>query len=100
MADNSSVVTASALGLGEFTGFVREKSKEPCKEFGENIIQFDSIKEWFESEKVRLEKRAIVEALKKTNGVKARAAEMLDISLRAFHYKCKEYNIGDKDYKI
>ncbi|MCX7914311.1 MAG: sigma-54 dependent transcriptional regulator [Thermodesulfovibrionales bacterium] len=42
-----------------------------------------------------IEKKAIVNALKKTSGNRRKAAEILGISLRALQYKIKEYNIKD-----
>jgi len=45
------------------------------------------------------EKDAIIRALKETNGVQKRAAELLDISRRSIHYKIKKYNIQVSDYK-
>ncbi|MBM9606391.1 sigma-54-dependent transcriptional regulator [Desulfopila inferna] len=47
----------------------------------------------------RSEKEAIIRALKQTNGVQKRAAELLDISRRSIHYKIKKYNIQVADYK-
>lgn len=40
-----------------------------------------------------IEKKAIVDALKKTNGNKKKASELLRISLRTLYYKIKEYNL-------
>lgn len=40
-----------------------------------------------------IEKKAIVEALKRTNGNKKLAASILGISLRALYYKIKEYGL-------
>ncbi len=45
------------------------------------------------------EKDAIIRALRQTNGVQKRAAELLDISRRSIHYKIKKYNIQVSDYK-
>ncbi|MEE4241607.1 MAG: sigma-54 dependent transcriptional regulator [Desulfopila sp.] len=45
------------------------------------------------------EKDAIIRALKQTNGVQKRAAELLNISRRSIHYKIKKYNIKVSDYK-
>jgi DNA-binding NtrC family response regulator len=40
-----------------------------------------------------LEKRKIVEAMLKTDGIKTRAAELLQISYKSFCEKLKEYKI-------
>jgi DNA-binding NtrC family response regulator len=45
------------------------------------------------------EKEAIIRALKQSNGVQKRAAELLDISRRSIHYKIKKYNIQVDDFK-
>lgn len=42
---------------------------------------------------IEVERQAIAEALRATGGNRARAAEMLGISLRALYYKIKEYNL-------
>jgi len=60
----------------------------------ENI---EDIKEWYDREKQKIEKKAVLEALKKAEGVKKKAAEILDISPRSFHYKFKELNISKRD---
>ena len=43
------------------------------------------------------EKRLIRETLKKTGGHRSQAAQLLGISVRALHYKIKEYGIRDRD---
>ena len=45
------------------------------------------------------EKEAIIRALKQSNGVQKRAAELLDISRRSIHYKIKKYDIQVDDFK-
>lgn len=45
------------------------------------------------------EKEAIIRALKQSNGVQKRAAELLDISRRSIHYKIKKYEIRVDDFK-
>ena len=43
-----------------------------------------------------VEKKAIEDALKRANGNRRSASEMLGISLRALQYKIKEYNINER----
>lgn len=45
------------------------------------------------------EKNTIIRALKKTRGVQKHAADLLNISKRAIHYKVKKYNIQPLEYK-
>ncbi|ACN15327.1 sigma-54 dependent DNA-binding response regulator (NtrC-type regulator) [Desulforapulum autotrophicum HRM2] len=45
------------------------------------------------------EKSTIIRALKKTKGVQKHAADLLNISKRAIHYKVKKYNIQPSEYK-
>jgi DNA-binding NtrC family response regulator len=45
------------------------------------------------------EKETIIRALKKSRGVQKRAAELLEISRRAIHYKIKKYGINASAYK-
>ncbi len=45
------------------------------------------------------EKKTIIRALKKTKGVQKHAADLLNISKRAIHYKVKKYNIQPLEYK-
>lgn len=45
------------------------------------------------------EKNTIIRALKEARGVQKDAAELLDISKRAMHYKVKKYGINPRDYK-
>jgi len=45
------------------------------------------------------EKSTIIRALKETRGVQTRAADLLDISKRAIHYKIKKYDIRPNEYK-
>ena len=45
------------------------------------------------------EKNTIIRALKKTRGVQKHAADLLNISKRAIHYKVKKYHIQPLDYK-
>ena len=45
------------------------------------------------------EKDTIIRALKKTRGVQKTAADLLNISKRAIHYKIKKYEIKPREYK-
>ncbi len=45
------------------------------------------------------EKNTIIRALKETRGVQKRAADLLNISKRAIHYKVRKYNIDPGIYK-
>ncbi len=45
------------------------------------------------------EKEAIIKALKKTDGVLTRAADLLDISRRSIHYKLKKYRIEAAEFR-
>nr|WP_319493375.1 sigma-54 dependent transcriptional regulator [uncultured Desulfobacter sp.] len=45
------------------------------------------------------EKDTIIRALKKSRGVQKKAADLLNISKRAMHYKVKKYNINPAIYK-
>lgn len=68
---------------------VRNYSKEPLKivsdipSEGLNLENFIS----------KIEKDVITNALKKTRGVKTKAAELLKMSFRSFRYKLQKYNI-------
>lgn len=56
-------------------------------------IKVDSTLELEGNDLRAIEKKAIVDALKKTNGNKKKASELLRISLRTLYYKIKEYNL-------
>lgn len=45
------------------------------------------------------EKEAIIRALKATNGVQTKAANLLNISRRSMHDKIRKYNLTPSDYK-
>lgn len=45
------------------------------------------------------EKEAIIKALKKTDGVLTKAADLLDISRRSIHYKLKKYQIQAAEFR-
>jgi DNA-binding NtrC family response regulator len=45
------------------------------------------------------EKKTIIRALKKTNGIQKDAAELLDISRRSIHYKIQKYEIDISEIK-
>jgi DNA-binding NtrC family response regulator len=45
------------------------------------------------------EKNTIIRALKESRGVQKHAADLLNISKRAIHYKVKKYNIEPSEYK-
>ncbi len=45
------------------------------------------------------EKNTIIRALKKSKGVQKAAADLLNISKRAIHYKIKKYDIKPQEYK-
>ena len=45
------------------------------------------------------EKNTIIRALKKTNGIQKKAADLLNISRRTIHYKIKKYDIAVSEYK-
>ncbi|MCD6319284.1 MAG: hypothetical protein J7M03_01245, partial [Candidatus Desulfofervidaceae bacterium] len=46
-----------------------------------------------------IEKRLIIDALRKTHGVQTRAAEILGISERSLWHRVKKYGIKAKDFK-
>lgn len=70
-----------------FTGGILEPSEE-----GRNTVSIDDqIKE--------IEKGIIIEALKKTNGVQIKAAEMLGINQRSLWHRVKKYAIDVKEIK-
>lgn len=56
-------------------------------------IKVDSTLELEGNDLRAIEKKAIVDALNKTNGNKKKASELLRISLRTLYYKIKEYNL-------
>jgi DNA-binding NtrC family response regulator len=47
-----------------------------------------------------MEKRAILDALKKTNGNRTQAAEMLQISIRTLRNKLAEYRGHEEDAEV
>ncbi len=75
------VLTREDLGLGE----------DPHRK-GAGLEELWSLP--LEEAVERLEKSRIVEAMKKANGVKVRAAEMLGITERMLRYKLEKYGLG------
>ena len=59
-------------------------------EMGEDGIDLESTLE-------KLEKRLILDALKKAKGVRTEAAKLLHISFRSIRYKLDKYSISDKE---
>jgi Nif-specific regulatory protein len=47
-----------------------------------------------------VEREMIIEALKKTNGNRTRAAETLDITQRIINYKIQKYGIVPRRFKV
>jgi len=56
-------------------------------------IKIDDAIDYEEDDLKAIEKKAIIEAIKKTGGNKKQASELLGISLRKLYYKIKEYGI-------
>ncbi len=56
-------------------------------------IQTADLAGWMNNQQKMLEKKAILEALRRSEGIKKDAAEILGISRRSFYYKIKELGI-------
>lgn len=56
-------------------------------------IKIDETVDYEKDDLKAIEKKAIIEAIKKTGGNKKQASELLGISLRKLYYKIKEYGI-------
>ncbi len=95
IVDDGGMITPELLGIAKGVSFEISDAVVPKKDEPKII----NIREWLMLEQRRIERRAFVEALKSADGVKSKAAEILDISLRTFHYKFKELGIADVDYK-
>lgn len=92
MADDGSMIDAVSLGISSSDKVRSEVKGERSEE------KIGNVKDWLENRKIEIEKRAIIEALRRTDGVKKQAAALLDISLRSFHYKFKTLGIVEEDY--
>jgi DNA-binding NtrC family response regulator len=80
-------------------------SLEPDAEFRETEFEWEgrSLKEIVRLSTSQIERRALIEALRKTGGNKSKAARMLQIDYTTIHAKLKQYEIKtetlDKDEK-
>ncbi len=76
-----------------------EEFLQPEPEDGSRGMEFDwsdglSLKEMVRRSTVELEKRVLIEALRRTGGNKAKAARLLHMDYTTIHAKIKQYNIS------
>lgn len=83
------VITPAHLSLGEAgpNNSETESQPEECLEIGLPL------KEMVQRATVDVERRCLIEALKKTGGNKSKAARLLQIDRKTMHSKIKEYGI-------
>lgn len=96
-----------ALLLYDYPGNVRELKNilTTAAVMGDEVIMYEDLPDYLKfgdedtfsgiDDKISsYEKKLIVDALRKSGGVKTKAAEMLGITFRSFRYKLEKYNIG------
>lgn len=93
---------SDTLMVGSFSTDIKSATRLKSPDFTTGLVLFDSDKFPFEVEVSSkglfiddivsdLERKLIRDALKKTNGAKKKAAELLGLSFRSFRYKLKKY---------
>ncbi len=97
IADSGDEISAKSLGIKSANIVVSpQKTEQKAISLLESNVV--NISDWMKKEQEKIEKEAFLVALKQAGGVKKKAAEILDMSLRSFHYKIKQLGIKDKEF--